>query len=41
MFPTLRKKPYSELFWSGFSGIGTEYEYLSVSSPNAEKYRPE
>ena len=39
----LRKKcPYSELFWSVFSRIRTEYgEYLSVFSPNAVKYGPE
>ena len=41
----LRKKcPYSELFWSVFSNIRTEYgeilRYLSVFSPNAGKYGP-
>ena len=38
------KYPYSELFWSAFSRIRTEYgEILSVSvfSPNAEKCGPE
>ena len=40
---TLREKcPYSELFWSVFSRIRTEYlEILSVFSPNAGKCGPE
>ena len=48
---SLRKKcPYSELFWSVFSHIRTEYgeirvslntKYLCVFSPNAEKCGPE
>ena len=41
----VRKKcPYSELFWSAFFRIRTEYGeiiYLSVFSPNAGKYWPE
>ena len=45
----LREKPlYSELFWSTFSSIRTEYgeilrrdtPYLSVFSPNVGKYGP-
>ena len=38
------KYPYSEIFWSIFSHIWTEYRdtpYLSLFSPNAGKYRPE
>ena len=41
------KYPYSELFWSVLSRIGTEYGeilctlYLSVFSPNAGKNGPE
>ena len=48
---SLREKcPYSELFWSVFSRIRTEYGEIRVSlntkclcvfSPNAEKYGPE
>ena len=42
----MRKKcPYSELFWSVFSRIWTEYgrdtPYLFVYSLNAGKYGPE
>ena len=33
--------PNTEFFWSAFSRIWTEYEYLSVFSPNAGKYGPE
>ena len=37
----LREKcPYSELFWSDFPAFGLT-SYLSVFSPNAEKYRLE
>ena len=41
--PALRKKcPYSELFWSAFfphsDWIQRDTEYLSVFSPNAEKF---
>ena len=39
---TLHEKcPYSEFFWSVFSHNRTEFEYLSVLSPNVEKYGPE
>ena len=40
---TLREKcAYSELFWSTFFCIQTEYgENLPVFSPNAGKYGPE
>ena len=40
VYTPLRKKcPYSELFWSAFSRIVTEYEeiHLPVFSQNAEK----
>ena len=42
-----KKCPYSELFWSVYSSIQTEYgeipdtEYLCVFSPNVGKYGPE
>ena len=41
--PALREKsPYSELFWSTFSRIRTEYgEILFVFGPNTGKCRPE
>ena len=46
--PLREKCPYSELFWSPFSRIRTEYReilcispYLSVFSPNAGKCGPE
>ena len=39
-----KKCPYSELFWSVFSRIWTEYgeiPYLFIFSPNAEKHGQE
>ena len=45
MTHSLREKcPNTEFFWSVFSCIWTEYgeiRYLSVFSPNVEKYEPE
>ena len=45
LFGSLRKEcPYSELFWSAFSCIRTEYgemQYRSIFSRNARKYVPE
>ena len=38
--PALRKKcPYSELFWSAFCRIRTEYEEIQSISPYSDRMR--